>query len=133
MMKSSATDSWQCGSWTAPSGNTPNIVQITCVMVRVWSKFLFASSTLTRLRWAALGSFATSSNTATAPRHDGNPDLLSRRGRLSTAYRTSILSIMSKKSPPPTFEPIKPTRAHEAVLAQLQRKILEGELDPGDR
>ena len=40
---------------------------------------------------------------------------------------------MAKKSPSPTFEPIKPTRAHEAVLAQLQRKILEGELAPGDR
>jgi GntR family transcriptional regulator, transcriptional repressor for pyruvate dehydrogenase complex len=47
--------------------------------------------------------------------------------------RTSILSIMIKKSPSPTFEPIKATRAHEAVLAQLQRKILEGELAPGDR
>jgi DNA-binding FadR family transcriptional regulator len=44
-----------------------------------------------------------------------------------------MLSIMAKKSPTPTFEPIKPTRAHEAVLAQLQRKILEGELAPGDR
>jgi DNA-binding FadR family transcriptional regulator len=52
---------------------------------------------------------------------------------LSTAYRTSILSVMAKKSASPTFEPIKPTRAHEAVLAQLQRKILEGELAPGDR
>ena len=31
------------------------------------------------------------------------------------------------------FEPIKPTRAHEAILAQLQCKILEGELAPGDR
>jgi GntR family transcriptional regulator, transcriptional repressor for pyruvate dehydrogenase complex len=40
---------------------------------------------------------------------------------------------MAKKTPSPTFEPIKPTRAHEAVLAQLQRKILEGELAPGDR
>jgi GntR family transcriptional repressor for pyruvate dehydrogenase complex len=40
---------------------------------------------------------------------------------------------MIKKTRSPTFEPIKPTRAHEAVLAQLQRKILEGELTPGDR
>ena len=48
-------------------------------------------------------------------RHDGYPDLLSRRGRLSTADRTSILSIMNKKSPSPTFEPIKPTRTHEVI------------------
>ncbi|MGA9925356.1 MAG: GntR family transcriptional regulator, partial [Isosphaeraceae bacterium] len=40
---------------------------------------------------------------------------------------------MAKKTPSPIFEPIKPTRAHEAVLAQLQRKILKGELAPGDR
>ncbi len=40
---------------------------------------------------------------------------------------------MPKKTPPLTFEPIKPIRAHEAVLAQLQRKILQGELTPGDR
>jgi GntR family transcriptional repressor for pyruvate dehydrogenase complex len=40
---------------------------------------------------------------------------------------------MAKKQPSPMFELIKPTRAHEAVLAQLQRKILEGELTPGDR
>ncbi len=40
---------------------------------------------------------------------------------------------MAKRTPSSTFEPIKPTRAHEAVLAQLQRKILEGELAPGDR
>lgn len=40
---------------------------------------------------------------------------------------------MGKKSPSPTFEPIKAIRAHEAILAQLQRKILEGELAPGDR
>ena len=51
---------------------------------------------------------------------------------LSAAYRTSILSIMSKKSLSPMFEPIKATR-HEAVLVQLGRKILEGELAPGDR
>jgi GntR family transcriptional repressor for pyruvate dehydrogenase complex len=44
-----------------------------------------------------------------------------------------MLSIMAKKSPSPTFVPIKSTRAHEAVLAQIQRKILEGELAPGDR
>ena len=44
-----------------------------------------------------------------------------------------MLSIMAKKTPAPTFEPIKPTRAHEAILAQLQCKILEGELAPGDR
>ncbi len=44
-----------------------------------------------------------------------------------------MLSIMARKSPSLPFEPIKPTRAHEAVLAQLQRKILEGELEPGDR
>jgi GntR family transcriptional repressor for pyruvate dehydrogenase complex len=49
------------------------------------------------------------------------------------ACRTSILSIMSKKSLSPMFEPIKATRAHEAVLVQLERKILEGELAPGDR
>lgn len=52
---------------------------------------------------------------------------------LPTECRTSILSIMAKKTPSPIFEPIKPTRAHEAVLAQLQRKILKGELAPGDR
>ncbi len=40
---------------------------------------------------------------------------------------------MVKKSELPAFEPIKPTRAHEAILAQLQRKILEGELAPGAR
>ena len=40
---------------------------------------------------------------------------------------------MAKKTPSPIFEPIKPTRAHEAVLAQLQGKILKGELAPGDR
>ena len=40
---------------------------------------------------------------------------------------------MAKKRPSPTFEPIKPTRAHEAILAQLQRTILAGELAPGDR
>jgi GntR family transcriptional regulator, transcriptional repressor for pyruvate dehydrogenase complex len=40
---------------------------------------------------------------------------------------------MAKKTPTTTFEPIKPTRAHEAILAQLQCKILEGELAPGDR
>lgn len=40
---------------------------------------------------------------------------------------------MAKKTPTTTFEPIKPIRAHEAILAQLQRKILEGELMPGDR
>jgi DNA-binding FadR family transcriptional regulator len=40
---------------------------------------------------------------------------------------------MSKKSPSAAFEPIKATRAHEAILAQLQRKILEGDLEPGDR
>lgn len=44
-----------------------------------------------------------------------------------------MLSIMAKKTPTTTFEAIKPTRAHEAILAQLQRKILEGELAPGDR
>ncbi|MGP0063216.1 MAG: FadR/GntR family transcriptional regulator [Isosphaeraceae bacterium] len=43
-----------------------------------------------------------------------------------------MLSIMAKKTPT-TFEPIKPIRAHEAILAQFQRKILEGELVPGDR
>jgi DNA-binding FadR family transcriptional regulator len=40
---------------------------------------------------------------------------------------------MARKSASPAFEPIKPTRAHEAILAQLQRKILEGALAPGDR
>jgi DNA-binding FadR family transcriptional regulator len=40
---------------------------------------------------------------------------------------------MAKKKASPMFAPIKPTRAHEAVLAQLQRKILEGELAQGDR
>src|ERR1700678_2765341 len=40
---------------------------------------------------------------------------------------------MAKKKPSPMFELIKPTRAHEAVLAQLQQKILAGELAPGDR
>ena len=44
-----------------------------------------------------------------------------------------MLSSMARKTPTTSFEPIKPTRAHEAVLAQLQRKILEGELAPGDR
>ena len=44
-----------------------------------------------------------------------------------------MLSIMAKKRPSPTFEPIKPTRAHEAILAQLRRTILAGELAPGDR
>ena len=39
---------------------------------------------------------------------------------------------MAKRTPT-TFEPIKPTRAHEAILVQLQRRILEGELVPGDR
>ena len=40
---------------------------------------------------------------------------------------------MDKKTPSPMFEPIKLARAHEAILAQLQRKILEGELAPGGR
>ncbi len=40
---------------------------------------------------------------------------------------------MAKKTPSPTFALIKTTRAHEAILAQCQRKILEGELAPGDR
>ncbi|WP_422928724.1 FadR/GntR family transcriptional regulator [Singulisphaera sp. PoT] len=40
---------------------------------------------------------------------------------------------MAKKSEVPEFEPIKPTRAHEAILAQLQRRILEGDLAPGAR
>jgi GntR family transcriptional regulator, transcriptional repressor for pyruvate dehydrogenase complex len=44
-----------------------------------------------------------------------------------------MLSIMAKKTPSTTFEPIKATRAHEAILAQFQSKILEGELVPGDR
>src|SRR5690242_8615049 len=52
---------------------------------------------------------------------------------LSTGCQTSMLSIMAKKKSSPTFEPIKPARAHEAVLAQLQCKILEGQLAPGDR
>lgn len=52
---------------------------------------------------------------------------------LSTGCQTSMLSIMAKKKSSPTFEPIKPARAHEAVLAQLQCKILEGELAPGER
>lgn len=52
---------------------------------------------------------------------------------MSTGCQTSMLSIMAKKKSSPMFEPIKPTRAHEAVLAQLQCKILEGELAPGDR
>jgi DNA-binding FadR family transcriptional regulator len=40
---------------------------------------------------------------------------------------------MDKKTQPSAFKPIKATRAHEAVLAQLQQKILEGELAAGDR
>jgi DNA-binding FadR family transcriptional regulator len=40
---------------------------------------------------------------------------------------------MAKKTPTTAFELIKPTRAHEAILAQFQRKILQGELVPGDR
>ena len=40
---------------------------------------------------------------------------------------------MTEKTSLPKFEPIKPTRAHEAILAQIERKILEGELAPGDR
>jgi DNA-binding FadR family transcriptional regulator len=40
--------------------------------------------------------------------------------------------MIATKTRQPTFEPMKPTRAHEAILAQLQHKILEGEQAPGD-
>jgi GntR family transcriptional repressor for pyruvate dehydrogenase complex len=40
---------------------------------------------------------------------------------------------MDKKTSSPNFEPIKATRAHEAILAQLQHKILTGELAVGER
>jgi DNA-binding FadR family transcriptional regulator len=40
---------------------------------------------------------------------------------------------MAEKRTSRPFEPIKATRAHEAILAQLQHKILAGELAPGDR
>jgi GntR family transcriptional repressor for pyruvate dehydrogenase complex len=40
---------------------------------------------------------------------------------------------MAKKPSPASFGPVKATRAHEAVLEQLQRMILEGTLAAGDR
>jgi GntR family transcriptional regulator, transcriptional repressor for pyruvate dehydrogenase complex len=47
--------------------------------------------------------------------------------------RARMLASMARKTTSRDFEPIRTLRAHEVILEQLQRKILEGELAPGDR
>jgi DNA-binding FadR family transcriptional regulator len=40
---------------------------------------------------------------------------------------------MEKRPDGPAFEPIRASRAYEGILAQVQSKILSGDLAPGDR